>query len=255
MIIKDCLEKKETNCNPLKEIFEKSKFNYKFIKFIIFSMPKTGSISLYNSFKNLLKENEEIIHFHTIVELIIHFGNEIAHYNIYEIIDFFKKNSIHEKIYIFSSYRKPTSRYLSFYYHNLIADSSLENTLIAENNEVNIFQFYYQVKSCYRDMYKELLNKEFNIQLENYEYDKKNGCFILNYNEKITWFFTCLEDFNKLESFLKNYNEDFKNITFLKDNENLIYKEEMKKKYFENFSKIAINNEEKKILKFYKYFD
>lgn len=240
---------KKTEKIPLHDIFKKNNFNYKFVIYIIFSLPKTGSCSLHNACSKISKENEVCLHFHSIIELINKFGDEISHYNIYEIISFLEKNTIHKRIYIFTSYREPYKRWISLYYHNILAYNK-EISEELNTNIININDLDIEITESAIFWYN-YLQDNFSINLANYNYNSKNGCLLLDYSEKINWFFTCVEDFDKFNLFLKSFN-NLTNFEIMKDNINTIYKNQIENTDFDNYSKIQIYDCEKNILKFYK---
>lgn len=230
------------NPEKLEVIFEENNIDYKNIKYIIFSMPKTGSLTLFHSFS----KKGLTLHFHSIIELLyrdIRFGA----YDIKEIISFLEKYN--DKIIVISSYRIPYKRAISFFYHNFRAGvkkkSDFDNVDcvfdLISNENMYIYNIYY----------KKILENEFNIHLQELNnYNKDLGYGIYNYSEKITFIFTCLSDFDKfftniptflnmeeLEIINKNINDssDYKNnkITFSEENIKLLenYESEIMKYY------------------------
>ena len=128
----------------LETIFSDINIDYKNIKYIIFSMPKTGSLSLYTSFLNY----GNCLHFHSIIELLYK-DLRFVNFTIKDIVTFLELHN--EKIYIISSYRIPIDRIISHIYHDIkcnIHDKSFVNNIIDYNFICNhgynkIFNLFY----------------------------------------------------------------------------------------------------------------
>jgi len=239
----DDLTKYMNDKSSLDTIFSDIKIDYKNIKYIIFSMPKTGSTTLFYSFSN----HGICLHFHSIIELLYK-DLRFIRFTIKDIITFLELHN--EKIYIISSYRNPIDRIISHIYHDIganIRDTSSINNIIDYNFICN--NSYNQPFNVY---YINILKNEFDIdfyKLNNY--NKEFGYGIYNYTEKIIFIFTHLEDFDKFsQNIPKLLNlENFK-INEINNNINPEYIN--KKLNNDDFLITKLNHQEEQILKYYK---
>lgn len=198
----------------LEQIFLKIGVNYLNIKYIIMGIPKTGNHSLHAVFKSQLKNGEEILFFHSIMELMYKDFNFI-NYNIYDILEFISKYSIHT-VYVISSYRNPVKRLVSRIYHDIIvklknlsdiSDMSNINICIRNNLDFNIY-------------YNDILKKELNININSSCYYNIDRIGAYKYKKNIVFLFTCLEHFDKFEKNIYKYIPNLKNFSISHENQN-----------------------------------
>jgi len=243
----------------LKNIFIDNKIDYTKVKFIVFSIPKSGSESIYQSLKHKYNIQEyEILKFHSIVELKA-IDSRFGKYTVLQIVMFIEKYSIHTKIYIFSSYRTPCERFVSFFYHNnkvYNLNRNLNqyvdlNHLLSATNNPNSSEY-----TAYQDVFVDLYEKQFNINLDKYYYNTLKGYCKINYTNKISWIFTNLKDLNKCFRNLKYTDDIFDNLTIQIKNVNTT------NEYLNLKTKITFNKDclkyfyskEKKAINFYKLY-
>jgi hypothetical protein len=255
MINNNNVDLKNNDDEDLKNIFIDNKTNYCNIKFIVFSLPKSGSSTIYNSLKNKFGDIYGILHFHSIIELK-NIDERFGKYTLFQIISFIEKYNKYEKIYIFSSYRIPTERFISFFYHNNNVhklDRDL-NKYMDLKSIFNLTNLTGDELSAFQVVFTDLYEKEFNIDFNKLDYDVKKGYCKFDYSEKITWIFTYLPDMEKCFRNLKDIDEIFENIKLQHSNEN------SSEKYVNMKNKIKFDQEcldyfyskEKKIINFYK---
>ena len=245
--------------DSLETIFNDNNIDYKNIKFIIFTLPKTGTQTLKQT---LLINQQLVLQFHSIIELL-YIDFRFIIYTIYDIIKFIESNTIQDKIYIISSYRNPFERYISFYYHkqnfeqfvdltNIINKQNFKQfvdlTNIINKSDLNKTDILYN----FNYFFIEQMNY-FGIKLFEHNYNKKNGTCLIKYSTKITWLFTCLNDINIFISNLHLIINDIQplviNIDNVNNNEN--YLNAKNNIIFEPNFKNEIYEEEKDYINFF----
>jgi hypothetical protein len=229
----------------LKKIFKKIDVDYLNIKYIIMGIPKTGNHSLYAAFKSQLKDKEEILFFHSIIELLYQDLNFI-NYNIYDILKFISKYSKHT-VYVISSYRDPLKRIVSKFYHdNIHNDHKLSDipnitTSIINDLDYNIY-------------YNHILKNELGINNSSCYYNIDHGIGTYKYKKNIVFVFTCLEHFNKFEQNINKYIPNLNNFSISHENKNILPEYEKEKEKETKINDEIINElyqKEKNILDYY----
>jgi hypothetical protein len=186
----------------LEQIFESININYKRIRVIVNTIPKTGTHTLLESIS--LPPSEHVIAFHSIIELgYLH--KDFLFYREKRIIEFILESTELDKVYILSSYREPISRTISHYHHNQkLGLSSKELSLSTVS-----FDFLFHKVGCHDVVFavkylRNIWENEFGIDFSsNNLYCKRKGYIIMEPNalpdalkKKCVWLFTCLDDFN-----------------------------------------------------------
>jgi len=214
------------------------------IKYFILSMPKTGNYYIYSGIKTICND---VCIFHSIIEYL-YIDIRFINFKIKDIIEYIASKTTYDYLYIISSYREPQSRYISRYLWDVFIGNKKENIL---NNidiiGINEFKELYNIDY---DIIYESIN-DFNLDLNNYKYDKINGYTIIPYKDKIKFLFTHIGDIDKMlinffnidikdNNFFKNKNElNTKKILFLESIKNDIYEIE---KDIINFYNIDFDN-------------
>jgi nucleoside-diphosphate-sugar epimerase len=197
--------------DSLETIFNENNIDHKNIKFIIFTLPKTGTQTLKQS---LLINQELVLQFHSIIELL-YIDFRFINYTVYDIIKFIESNTTHDKIYIISSYRNPFERYISFYFHKQKFDQLINlsdfitKSDFIETDILDNFNYFF-IKQM----------NQFGIKLFEHNYDKKNGICLIEYSNKINWLFTCLNDINIFITNLHLIINDIQPLVIVIDNVN-----------------------------------
>ena len=186
----------------LEQIFKSININYKRIRVIVNTIPKTGTNTLINSIN--LPPSEHLISFHTLIEIgSLH--KDFLFYSEKRIIEFILESTELDQVYILSSYREPKSRIISHYHHNQnegVTSKDLNLSCVS-------FDFLFD-KPCCQDVvfaFKYVMNiweNEFGIDFSsNNLYNKTKGFIIMEpkalpdvLKKKCVWLFTCLDDFN-----------------------------------------------------------
>ena len=186
----------------LEQIFKSININYKRVRVIVNTIPKTGTHTLVESIN--LPPSEHLITFHSIIEL----GNlnkDFLFYSEKRIIEFILESTELDQVYILSSYREPISRTISHYHHNLqvgVTSKDLSLSCISFDFLLN--------KACCHDVVfavKYIMNvweNDFGIDFSsNNLYNKRKGYIVMEpkalpdvLKKKCVWLFTCLDDFN-----------------------------------------------------------
>jgi len=187
----------------LEQIFESININYKRIRLIVNTIPKTGTQTLLGSIT--LPPSEHLIAFHSIIELgFLH--KDFLFYSEKRIIEFILESTELDKVYILSSYREPISRTISHYHHNQKVGFSSKKLSLSTVS----FDFLLNKQCCCHDVVfavkylRNIWENEFGIDFSpNNSYCKRKGYIIMEpkalpdvLKKKCVWLFTCLDDFN-----------------------------------------------------------
>ena len=198
----------------LAQIFKRINVNFYNIKYIIMGIPKTGNTSLNAAFKSKLQKNEEVLFFHSIIELLYKDLNFI-NYNVSDVLNFISGYSKHT-VYVISSYRNPVKRTVSKFYHNVvvktqdISDLSDINACIKNDTDFNSY-------------YNDILKRELGININgSCFYNTEHGIGTYKYNKKMVFIFTCLEHFNKFEKNISKYIPNLVNFSLPNKNQNTL---------------------------------
>ena len=196
----------------LEELFKINNLNTN-INYFILSIPKTGNIYIHNVIKSI---TDDVCQYHSIIEYL-YIDIRFINFTIKNIIEFIASKTSYTFLYIIVSYREPISRYISRYLWDVKLNIEEINKL-EKINIINEETFYIIENDDYDIMYNNILN-DFNIDLNNYTYDKLNGYKIINFNDKINFVFTRIEDIDKM--FLNFFNINIENNVFCKNENNL----------------------------------
>ena len=222
----------------LEELFIIHKLNYN-INYFILSLPKTGNCYIYNSLRNI---TEDVCFFHSIFEFLL-IDTRFINYSIKDIIIYISLKTKYDILYVIFSYREPLSRYISRYLWDVKIGINICNYL--ENiQEINNDELFEKIKNNDYSVLLHIYLNEFKLNLNNYKYDKSNGYTIIEYNNKIKFIFTKIND---IDIFLKKFfNIDYNDKIFMNKNELNINKILFDKKF-----KDIIYDDEKFFLNFY----
>jgi len=228
--------------DSLDTIFNENNIDYKNIKFIIFTIPKTGTHTFIKSLSAY-----KILSFHSIIELL-YIDIRFYNYTIYDIINFIEYNTNHEQIYIFSSYRNPYDRYISCYYHKQKVDkldnlpTFVDKTDFSNTDILNNFNYFFNEQLII-----------FNINLLQYKYDKENGTCIVPYLNKCKWIFTFINDIAKCITNLHKIDRNIGQLVMKMNNINSsrLYNDNKHKVKFEDNFRQQIYEEEKEYISFF----
>lgn len=201
-------------------IFNENNIDYKRIKFIIFTLPKCGTVTIIDSIKyqiNRLNCNNmyKIFAFHSIIELI-NIDKRFQQYTTYDVIKFIECNSTYQRVYIISSYRIPEERYISCYYHN----NNVYNLDRNLNEIIDIKSFLLFKDNNFNEVFVKQYIKLFKLNFDKYKYDKENGLCFIHYTKKLKWLFTSLHDIEKFINNLYKIDGLFNNMCMIVSNIN-----------------------------------
>jgi hypothetical protein len=230
----------------LAQIFKRINVNFYNIKYIIMGMPKTGNTSLNAAFISKKKNNEEVLFFHSIIELLYADLNFI-NYNVRDVLNFISRYSNHT-VYVISSYRNPVKRSISKIYHNIVV-----KTQKISNIDINAC---IRKEIDFEAYYTHILKNELSININgSCFYNTEHGIGTYKYNKKMVFIFTCLEHFDKFEKNISKYIPNLNNFSLPNKNQNSL-KEYIKVKENKDILDEQIINElcvkEKAILDYYK---
>jgi hypothetical protein len=240
----------------LDHIFNSIGINYKRIRVIVFTIPKTGTHTLVESI--ILPPDQHLIAFHSIIEL----GNlkkEFLLYSEKAVIEFILEHTELDRVFIISSYREPVSRIISFFYHNQRVG------LVRTDQAVSILSSDFLFTYCADVMFvfqyiMDIWENDFGIDFTPNLYDKRDGYRIMvpkalpePLQKKCVWVFTILDDFslffknqqNPVFPFLKKQVER-KNV-----NHNTVYLESKNKIKWDNIFLCSRLEEEEILIRFY----
>lgn len=226
-------------------LFNENNIDYHNIKYIILSMPKTGTHTLNAIFNKYYKT----LSIHSSIELM-YIDIRFCSYSLYDIINFISNNTNFDNINIISIYRNPKERYLSKYFHEV---NVFNNTnLLLDNINIHNLYLFDSAKFDFDFFYNYLIKDAFKINLNNYDYNDEDG-FCIVVLQKINWIFTKIE---KINLFIENYQYIDNKIIYcdnisIKININNIniYNKNI---LFSNDVIDMINEREKDLLSFYK---
>lgn len=229
----------------LAQIFKRINVNFYNIKYIIMGMPKTGNTSLNHAFISKKKHNEEVMFFHSIIELLYKDLNFI-NYNVDDVLNFISRHSKHT-VYVISSYRNPVKRTVSRFYHNIAVN-------ISNVDHINSY-----IKNCidFDIYYTHILKDELSININgSCFYNADHGIGFYKHKKNMAFIFTCLEHFNKFEKNISKYIPNLINFSLPNKNQNSLKEYKKVKSNKNTFVTEDIVNElclkEKDILDYYK---